>query len=110
LHQKALSPPVIHYENDSKGTFIRRAFCPPELFILGVNFIYQTQEVDYGVNLLLSDKQRDAVCRVCLLEPASFERVLEYAINQFDYLEKGLGGGWGRYLTLHRAPKLEDFV
>ena len=96
---------------DQDGTrFTRRAFCPPELFVLGVDFAYQTHSVEYGVNLLLSDERRNAICQACLLEPEGFDRVLEYAVAQFDYLEKGVGGGWGRYLTLHRAPKLEDFV
>lgn len=96
---------------DNEGTrFTRRTFCHPELFVLGVNFVYRDQGVDYGANLLLSDEWRDAISQVCLLEPTGFDRVLEYVVAQFDYLEKGLGGGWGRYLTLHRAPKLEDFV
>ena len=90
--------------------FMRRAFCPPELFALGVDFVYRSHGVDYGVNLLLSDERRDAICQVCLLEPGGFDRVLEYAVVQFDFLEKGLGGGWGRFLTLHRAPELKDFV
>ncbi len=96
---------------DEDGTrFMRRAFCPPELFALSVDFVYQTQEIDYGVNLLLNDERRDAICQVCLLDPASFDRVLEYAVAQFDYLEQGTGGGWGRYLILRRAPRLEDFL
>ena len=108
---EALSPPVIHYgDGQAELMFSRRPFCPPELLVLGVDFVYQNHDVDYGVNLLLSDERRDAICQVCLLQPEGFDRVLEYAVAQFDYLEKGLGGGWGRYLTLHRAPKLEDFV
>jgi len=108
---EALSPAVICYgDAQSKEMFTRRTFCPPELLVLGIDFVYQTQEVDYGANLLLSEERRDAICQVCLLEPAGFDRVLEYAEAQFDYLEKGVGGGWGRYLTLRRAPKLQDFV
>jgi len=108
---EALSPSVIRFGDDlSEEVFSRRLFCPPELFALGVDFVYQTQEIDYGVNLLLNDERRDAICQVCLLEPTSFDRVLEYAVAQFDYLEQGTGGGWGRYLTLRRAPRLEDFL
>ena len=102
-----LKPSVLDEGSDE---FIRRAFCPPELFVLAVDSVYLTQGVDYGANLLLSDERRDAVCQVCLLDPAGFDRVLGYAIAQFDYLEKGLGGGWGRYLTLRRGPRLEEFV
>ncbi|HET60118.1 MAG TPA: hypothetical protein ENN32_07095 [Chloroflexi bacterium] len=102
-----LFPRVI---KQSSELFSRRTFCPPELFILSADFVYRLYETDYGVNFLLTDERRDAICQVCLLEPDSFDRVLEYAVAQFDYLEKGIGGGWGRYLTLYRAPTLEDFV
>ena len=107
---ESLFPSVIHSGDTSEEVFSRRPFCPPELFILGIDFVYQTQEIDYGVNLLLSDERRDAICQVCLLDPTGFDRVLEYAVAQFDYLEQGTGGGWGRYLTLRRAPRLEDFL
>lgn len=102
-----LDPPVF-VENDAR--FVRRAFCSPELLVLGVDFVYRTDDVDWGSNMLLSDERRDAICQIALLDPEGFDRVLEYAVAQFDYLEMGLGGGWGRYLTLHRPPKLEDFA
>jgi hypothetical protein len=102
-----ITPPVL---NEEETRFSRRAFCPPELFIMAVDFVYRAQEIDYGVNLLLSDENRDAICQVCLLEPERFDRVLGYAMAQFDYLHKGIGGGWGQYLALERAPTLEEFV
>ena len=102
-----LVPNVI---DQSSALFTRRTFCSPELFVLGIDFAYRLSEMDYGVNLLLGDEERDAICQVCLVEPESFDRVLDYATAQFDYLEQGIGGGWGRYLTLHRAPRLRDFI
>lgn len=102
-----LRPNVI---DESQNWFKRRVFCAPEIFAMGVNFVYREKELDYGANLLLGDDCRDEICRFCLLDPAGFERVLDYTVTQFDFLEKGLGGGWGRYLTLHRALHLEDFV
>jgi len=102
-----LKPSVL---DESGKKFNRRTFCPPELFVLAVDFVYSTQGVDYGANLLLSDEHRDAICQVCLLDPSGFDRVLEYVVTQFDYLEKGLGGGWGRYLTLRHGPMVEEFV
>jgi hypothetical protein len=102
-----LAPPVL-IENDTR--FVRRAFCSPELLVLGIDSVYRNDQVDFGSNLLLSDERREAICQVGLLDPEGFDRVLEYAVAQFDYLEVGLGGGWGRYVALHRPPKLEDFV
>lgn len=102
-----LRPEVI---DENPEWFRRRVFCSPELLVMGASFVYREKELDYGSNLLLSDDCRDDICKFCLLDPAGFERVLDYAVAQFDFLETGLGGGWGRYLTLHRALSLEDFV
>lgn len=102
-----LVPEVI---DPSTGQFSLRSFCAPELMAIAVDFVYRQSEMDYGTNLRLGDEQRDAICQVCLLEPAGFDRVLEYATAQFDYLDKGIGGGWGRYLTLYRGPSINDFV
>jgi hypothetical protein len=102
-----LSPAVL---NEDETRFSRRVFCPPELFVMAIDFIYRMQEMDYGVNLLLSDENREAICQVCLLEPERFDRVLEYAVAQFDYLHKGIGGGWGQYLALDRGPRMEEFI
>lgn len=90
--------------------FRRRTFCPPELAILGVDFLYRDRETEYGTNLRLTDENQEEICKVCLIDPHSFDRVLEYTLAQFDFLEKGTGGGWGRYLRLNRPPKLEDFI
>lgn len=106
-----LNPGVISLDTATQHrTFSQRHFCPPELLVCSLDLIYREQRLDYGTNLLLSDERRDQICRTCLLNPLGFERVLDYAIAQFDFLEKGIGGGWGRYLTLKKAPQLEDFV
>jgi hypothetical protein len=101
----ALTPPVL-----DEDRFSCRTFCPPELFIIAIDFVYRTQEIDYSVNLLLGDENRNAICQVCLLDLERFDRVLEYAVAQFDYLHEGIGGGWGQYLVLEQAPGLEDFL
>jgi len=105
----AFSVPVI-LDIDGELVFSHRAFCPPELFIMAIDFVYRTQEIDYGANLLLNDEPREAICQVCLLDPERFGRVLEYAVAQFDYLHKGIGGGWGQYLVLDHAPSMEEFI
>lgn len=96
--------------SDDGEQFIRRSFCPPESLVLAIDFRYREDEVDYGANLLLSGAQREALCQACMLELDSLDRVLDYAIAQFDYLEKGIGGGWGQYITLHGPVEINDFV
>lgn len=111
LWLEALNPAVIQHDYvDLEPRFTRRAFCTPELFILAMDYIYECENADYGTNLLLNDYRRNAVCQLCLLEPSGFDRVLEYTVAQFDYLEAGVGGGWGQYIVVNRQPRLEDFV
>lgn len=107
---EALTPPAIHPQDEKSARFSRRTFCPPELLVLAVDFVYHQDRIDYGANLLLNDQRQEAICQLCLLQPGGFDRVLEYAVAQFQGLEKGLGGGWGSYLTLHQPPDLADFV
>lgn len=108
---EALTPTVLYQSSsDSETRFSRRAFCTPELFVLAVDHIYQSEEIDYGSNLLLSEVRRNAVCQLCLVEPNSFDRILDYAVAQFEYLETGVGGGWGQYVVLHQQPELKDFI
>lgn len=102
-----LNPTVL---SEDEARFSRRDFCPPELFIMAIDFVYRDQDIEYGVNLLLSDRNLTAICQYCLLDTERFERVLEYAVAQFDYLHKGVGGGWGQYLVLDRASELESFA
>lgn len=101
-----LHPPILTKKNKSYS-FKRRNFCPPELFVLVVDYLYRNR--DYGSNLLLTENVQEEICWMSLIEVSGFDRVLEYATRQFEYLEAGIGG-WGRYLTLHRKPTLEDFV
>ena len=95
---------------DGGEQFIRRSFCPPESLVLAIEHRYRESELDYGANLLLSAAHREALCQACLLELDALDRVLEYAIAQFGYLEKGVGGGWGQYVTLQGPVAIERFV
>jgi hypothetical protein len=106
---EGLAPSIIS-SDDGHKVFSRRAFCPPETFLLAANFAYRVLDLDFGTNLLLSDDKRQLICQVCMLEPAAFDRVADYAVAQFDSLEKGLGGGWGSYLNVQRCPQLTDFL
>ena len=90
--------------------FVRRSFCPPESLVLAIEHRYRECELDYGANLLLSGTHREALCQACVLELDGLDRVLDYAIAQFSYLEKGIGGGWGQYITLQGPVEIEGFV
>ena len=102
-----LQPPVL---DGSYGTFKCRSFCPPETFILAVDYLYRTEDVEYQTNLLLDVDKRETICRVCLLDPTMFEATLDWATGQYSFLQKGHRGGWGSYLLLTRRPQIRDFL
>lgn len=108
-----LEPSVLKKEKVDKKevtTFTCRAFCPPETFVLAVDYFYRRQHVNYQTNLLLDAGKRDAICKVCLLDPTGFDNTLEWACGQYDFLSQGTSGGWGRYLVLTRSPTLDEFM
>ena len=64
----------------------------------------------YQTNLLLDPDKQDKVCKVCLLEPTAFDSAFDWAAGQYDFLQRGAGGGWGSYILLTRQPQIRDFV
>ncbi len=106
-----LRPSVImNDKSSSRKSFRRRSFCPPELLILAIDRLYSQHSRNYGSNVLLTEEVLNELCCTCLLEMNALDRVLRYAVNQFDFVESGVGGGWGRYIALHRKPELGDFI
>jgi hypothetical protein len=101
-----VEPPVL----DSKDkVFTRRTFCPPETFVLAADFLYRLEDADYQTNLLLDQDKRDAICKVCLLEPTAFDSAFDWAAGQCDFLQRGTSGGWGSYILLTRQPRIQEF-
>lgn len=101
-----LEPPVLDREN---RTFARRTFCPPETLALAVDYLYQVEGADYQTNLLMDPGKQETICKVCLLEPTAFDTVLDWAVGQYAFLQRGTGGGWGSYILLTRQPQIRDF-
>ncbi len=95
-------------DRDSK-IFTRRTFCPPETFVLAVDFVYRMENADYQTNLLLDPDKQNAICKVCLLEPTAFDSAFDWAAGQYDFLQRGTSGGWGSYILLARQPQIQDF-
>ena len=104
-----LDPPCL-FENNGKPTFERRSFCSPELLLFATDFIYRENKISYASNVLLTEGHRDDICRLCLLNEESFDTVLDLSLSQFDFLRRGVGGGWGTYLILERQPELRDLL
>lgn len=102
-----LEPPVL---DQKRRMFARRTFCPPETFVLAVDYLYQVENAGYQTNLLLDGRKQETICKLCLLEPTAFDTVLEWAAEQFEFLRWSTSGGWGRYILLTRQPRIRDFL
>lgn len=101
-----LAPSVI--END---TFTRRSFCPPELLLLALGWVVG-QEGLPETDVLLTRETREAICRLCLLEPTAFDRALDWMLPIFPrVIAPGTTAGfYGRFVRLHKLPELADVV
>jgi hypothetical protein len=71
--------------------------------------VARTDGVDLGADLLLSPERRQALCRICLLEPTALDRALDRALPAFAALvEPGTRtGAYGRFLRIKAFPTIE---
>lgn len=102
---EALTPPVV--ENNK---FSRRHFCIPELMLLALGWIARMTNGETGTDLLLTPERREALCRLCLLEPNALDRSLDYMLPIYpEVLEEGTTAGvYGRFVHLKKWPELSD--
>jgi len=103
----ALTPAVI--ENN---VFARRTFCPPELLLLAIGWVFRDEPDPIDVPLLLTRLQRDAICRLCLLDPKFFDRTLDWLLPRFPkvILSEDKAGFYGRSIRLRKLPSLADII
>jgi hypothetical protein len=104
---EAVQPPVIEDK-----TFNRRAFCPPELLLLAVSYVVRDEDAATETDILLSRDKREAICRLCLLEPDALDRALDWMLPIYPkVIEPGTSAGfYGRFVRLHKIPTLVDVV
>ena len=102
----ALIPPVI----TRNSQFERRHFCSPELLLLAIGHVAQQTEAELGIDLLLTPPRRDAICRLCLLEPAALDRALNWMLPLYPavVVPGTTAGTYGRFLRFLRWPTLAD--
>jgi hypothetical protein len=104
---RRLNPSVI--DND---TFSIRTFCPPELLIMAIGFVSGELGSELGVDQLLSTERREAICRICLLDPNSLDRSIEWMLPLYpNVIEPGTHtGSYGRFIRLLHLPTLNDLL
>jgi len=103
----ALEPAVIE-----EDTFTRRAFCSPELLLLAIGYVMKDVDGATDTDILLSREKRDAICRLCLLEPEALDRALDWMIPIYpNVIKPGTSAGYyGRFVRLVKIPTLADVV
>lgn len=104
---EVLIPPVI--ENN---IFSRRSFCPPELTLLAIGWVAQTTDGEIGIDFLVTPPRREAICRLCLLEPNSLDNVLDWMLPNYpEIVQPGTSAGvYGRYVRFLKWPEVTDLV
>lgn len=100
-----LYPTLIHVNNTEKK-FILRKFCPPPLFILALDYLYNEplNKIEYKIPLILTDEKIENICKICQLSKTSFDDVLELTVESFSIIHEE--GGWERRLMLDQKPDL----
>ena len=104
---EALIPPVIE-----DGAFSRRHFCPPELALLAIGWVAQRMEGEVGLDFLLTPERREAMCRLCLLEPAALDKVLDWMLPMHSsVVQPGTSAGvYGRFIRFLKWPEIGDLL
>jgi len=103
-----LKPPVVGGEKGEE--FHRRQACSAELFLLALSRSYQLSGSEVGMELLLSSQRRDGICRLCLLEPLQFDRMVDWVLPIFpQFISQGTrSGSYGRFVRLNQLVQVED--
>lgn len=96
-----LDPPVLRGEE-----FRRRDLCSRELLLLALGQVAREDRSELSTDLLLTPARREAICQICLLEPAALDRRLDQLLPIYpQFLLPGTRTGpYGRFIRLLALP------
>lgn len=103
-----LEPSVNPNGPDETPGYSPRGFCPPELFVLAVDHLYQETETKYGTLLALTEEIRTLIQRICLLSQDGVESVAEFADGSFDFF--ATNHDFGRNYLLNHSVNFDDIA
>jgi hypothetical protein len=103
-----LEPSVNPNEPEETPGYEPRGFCPPELFVLAVDYMYQQTDTEYGTLLALTDETELQIAQMCLLSEDGMESVADFADDSFDYFATNYDFG-ANYL-LEDSVSIDDFA
>nr|BBH87551.1 hypothetical protein KTC_23020 [Thermosporothrix sp. COM3] len=107
-----LQPAVIEKVHKGEERFQRRSTCSAELFLLALSRSYELSGTEIGIDVLISPQRRDDVCRLCLLDPLQFDRMLDWTLPIYpQFISQGTrSGSYGRFIRLHRFVTLKELA
>lgn len=108
LHFLAALKPAVVDDN----VFQRRHFCKPASVLLATAYVARETEASLGIDMLLTPERRDAICKLCLLEPATLDQTLDWMLPIYpEIVEPGTTSGiYGRFLRFIKWPAFEDLA
>jgi len=84
---ESISPSVNPNEEGTAG-FKLRSFCPPELFVTIVDYLYQQNDSEYNTLLQVTDETKRQLRQICLLSEPGFGEVLDFADQAYSFFSK----------------------
>ncbi len=98
---ESLEPAVLQGEE-----FRRRDLCSRELLLLAIGQVAREDGSELGADLLLTPARREAICQICLLEPAALDRRLDQLLPVYSHvLVPGTRTGpYGRFIRFLALP------
>lgn len=102
-----LTPSVI-----VNGSFQRRSACSSELLLLALGQAYRTADAEPRIELLLTGRVREAICRLCLIDPTYLDRLLDWALARHNSFVDAAdqSGTYGRSVRLRSLPTVENVL
>ena len=93
--------------NFRKAKFALRSHCSPALFLIGLSWITRESRIGFGELVEMTDERKIDVCRFCLIEPSSFDIMLNQTLTRFDFLSMQRIGRL--FVIIQREPQIADF-
>ena len=107
---RALSPPFVDVDGRNIRTNEGRQYCSPELFLLGIDSLYQENTISIGTPILIDRDKEIFLAKLCLLSINSVKNVLSLVMKIFPDVLKKHSSVWGNSVILSRKLEPIDIL
>jgi hypothetical protein len=102
-----LEPSVNPNEPDEEPGFTQRNFCPPELFLMAVDFEYKFTDTEFNTLLRITDDAEHRIKSLCMISGEGFNEVMGFAAQAYPFFSKEQD--FGLNVRLDREVTFLDF-